>query len=70
MPARFAAMEPVLGGRDDLPSPTTAYMGGSAAMEPVLGGRDDQIPGTGPGGTGRKPQWSPSLADGTTVYVR
>jgi len=37
-----------------------------AAMEPVLGGRDDaagHVPVLRPG---YPPQWSPSLADGTT----
>jgi len=116
--AAHAAMEPVLGGRDDrlhrrvlrrLPPrrngarpwrtgrpvrvPAVAVDGVRAAMEPVLGGRDDSptaLPGrtsassrngARPWRTGRhcdlgygqelrvKPQWSPSLADGTTSII-
>jgi len=114
-----AAMEPVLGGRDDpagdlglglaaqgrngaRPWRTgrpgnrriAADGGGVAAMEPVLGGRDDPAGGrclrritasrngARPWRTGRRdahsctrrvprtPQWSPSLADGTTRRPR
>jgi len=36
-------------------------------MEPVLGGRDDSAPATTPGSRSSRPQWSPSLADGTTL---
>ncbi len=85
-----AAMEPVLGGRDDHRLHSRAVRGQRAAMEPVLGGRDDGSPlpptspvnacrnGARPWRTGRRtcrcrapsrasaPQWSPSLADGTT----
>jgi len=85
-----AAMEPVLGGRDDLPAGESRSCTYAAAMEPVLGGRDDPTRQSGgcasagsrngarPWRTGRRivcgagstkrrrPQWSPSLADGTT----
>jgi len=116
--ARRAAMEPVLGGRDDSACPQSGGLLAGAAMEPVLGGRDDwpsrwqsAVPlirrnGARPWRTGRRtaaacagtrtcrrngarpwrtgrpppppppppkkkpPQWSPSLADGTTVRLR
>jgi len=85
-----AAMEPVLGGRDDSVGPVGQQPPADAAMEPVLGGRDDGRAhpagpacrrgrnGARPWRTGRRvpdraaqvdpglPQWSPSLADGTT----
>jgi len=90
-----AAMEPVLGGRDDLPGRESRSCTYAAAMEPVLGGRDDGLTwhstwwkswslrrnGARPWRTGRRgyliggdvqalgPQWSPSLADGTTAIV-
>jgi len=35
-------------------------------MEPVLGGRDDRLTLDHSSGTQLVPQWSPSLADGTT----
>jgi len=63
--AGFAAMEPVLGGRDDLARTRAPHQHRQAAMEPVLGGRDDWPGGAlSPGHC--SPQWSPSLADGTT----
>jgi len=90
-PRSLAAMEPVLGGRDDRTGQDGTRGGYHvAAMEPVLGGRDDSRTsaparaaslgrnGARPWRTGRpgarspdsrpatRPQWSPSLADGTT----
>jgi len=86
-----AAMEPVLGGRDDRVADNGLRLAKLAAMEPVLGGRDDGSwplygdcaglcrNGARPWRTGRRgkgtrdswpgemPQWSPSLADGTTI---
>jgi len=64
-----AAMEPVLGGRDDSGNPARTSSVGPAAMEPVLGGRDDLSAVIGPGHSDAAPQWSPSLADGTTSLV-
>jgi len=64
-PDQKAAMEPVLGGRDDAAHPAGPSRHGGAAMEPVLGGRDDESYFTG-FVAGYAPQWSPSLADGTT----
>jgi len=61
-----AAMEPVLGGRDDLPGSSCLPPAHRAAMEPVLGGRDDDHRLAVDAGQGQRPQWSPSLADGTT----
>jgi len=63
-------MEPVLGGRDDQ-HPARAPGGHRrAAMEPVLGGRDDAaVPVPSPPAFSM-PQWSPSLADGTTHLIR
>ncbi len=58
-------MEPVLGGRDDLGIMAKVLDAITAAMEPVLGGRDDSIQ-AGQGNWTLAPQWSPSLADGTT----
>ncbi len=90
---RLAAMEPVLGGRDDVLGAVPFMRRVGAAMEPVLGGRDDthsRCPihrrarcrnGARPWRTGRlgrgsgsgparpQPQWSPSLADGTTAIT-
>jgi len=60
-----AAMEPVLGGRDDDKTKTVPWARGEAAMEPVLGGRDDMAMASR-SLMPRSPQWSPSLADGTT----
>jgi len=59
-------MEPVLGGRDDLVERSVTGGRQKAAMEPVLGGRDDVTVYTAPV-VPRAPQWSPSLADGTTA---
>jgi len=36
-------------------------------MEPVLGGRDDLAGGIAARRESALPQWSPSLADGTTL---
>jgi len=58
-------MEPVLGGRDDLPRLQPITRGCGAAMEPVLGGRDDRLAERWDS-PAHPPQWSPSLADGTT----
>jgi len=62
-------MEPVLGGRDDLPRVQAPLRGVVAAMEPVLGGRDDSHSAAVINGS-QAPQWSPSLADGTTASGR
>jgi len=59
-------MEPVLGGRDDLRYSMADAIALEAAMEPVLGGRDDAPPITDRPASVNRPQWSPSLADGTT----
>jgi len=59
-------MEPVLGGRDDQHRLARGQGGGNAAMEPVLGGRDDALEALLDYVNPAQPQWSPSLADGTT----
>jgi len=61
-----AAMEPVLGGRDDCVPCRQEPPEYSAAMEPVLGGRDDLTRRVADNAARISPQWSPSLADGTT----
>jgi len=61
-------MEPVLGGRDDDLSISRSSPAGCAAMEPVLGGRDDGTWASAGTLWMTRPQWSPSLADGTTGH--
>jgi len=66
-PLFTAAMEPVLGGRDDGVYPNGNNGRDHAAMEPVLGGRDDLPDTLLTPLRYTVPQWSPSLADGTTT---